>query len=251
MIDMHSHIIPMVDDGSENIEITKKMLEAAHNAGFSTIFATPHYFDERNSLCREKMLDHFEKVKSLAKKFDIELLLGNEVYIQPDLQEVVKQNTVSLMNQSRYLLMEIPRHNDINYLEDVVFELSTMNITPILAHPERYKMVRENPEVLYDLADKGVLFQLNSGSLLGDYGDGVKKLATKLLKHNVYQFMGSDSHYYDRYKVYSEALDIVKNTVGEEQVKLLTEINPTKVKNNEIIESDLQPMKKKFLFFEW
>lgn len=251
MIDMHSHIIPMVDDGSKNIEITTKMLEEAHNAGFSTIFATPHYFDEHTSVCREKMLEHFEKVKSLANSLGIELLLGNEVYIQHNLPDVVKDNKVSLMNQSRYLLMEIPRNNDINYLEDIVFELSTMKIIPILAHPERYRIVREDPEVLYDLADKGVLFQLNSGSLIGDYGDGVKKLATKLLKHNVYQFMGSDAHHYDRYEVYKEAVDIVKKTVGEEQAKLLTEINPNKVKNNEIVESDLQPMKKKFLFFEW
>jgi len=248
MIDMHSHIIPMVDDGSRSIDITKKMLESAVKVGFSTIFATPHYFDN-NSVNRQEMLGHFKKVKSLANSLGIELLLGNEVYIQPDLPALVKDNTVSRMNESRYLLMEIPRNNDINYFEDVIFELSTMNIVPILAHPERYRIVREDPEILYDFADKGVLFQLNSGSLLGDYGDSVKKLATKLLKQNVYQFMGSDAHHYDRYKVYKEATEIVMKTVGNDVVKLLTDINPKKVKNNQSIESDLQPMKKRFLFW--
>ena len=249
MIDMHSHIIPGVDDGSRDIEITKRMLKEAALSGFTTIFATPHYFDN-NSVNRKEMLAHFKKIKSLAAASGIELILGNEVYIQPELPQLVKDSTVSCMNDSKYLLMEIPRHNDINYFEDVVFELSLMGITPILAHPERYRIVREDPEILYDFADKGVLFQLNSGSLLGDYGESVKKLAMKLLKQNVYQFMGSDAHHYDRYKVYNQAVEIVIKKVGKDVAKRLTDINPRKVKNNETIEADLQPMKKKFLFWE-
>lgn len=145
--------------------------------------------------------------------------------------------------------MELPRHNEINYLDDVIFELGANNITPIIAHPERYKIVHEDPEILMKLADNGALFQLNSGSLIGDYGDSVKKIAVKLLKQNVYQFMGSDAHSYDRYQVYNRAVSIVKEMCGDDTIKLITEINPIKVKNDENIESDLQPMKKRFWFW--
>jgi len=248
MIDMHSHIIPMVDDGSKSFEITEKMLRSAVECGFEGIFATPHYITEK-SVKRGEMLKHFSKLKSFAKSLGIELYLGNEVFVCPDIVDLVKNNVVSCLNDSQYLLMELPRHNEVNYLEDVVFELGTMGITPILAHPERYHFVHEDPDSLYDLADKGVLFQLNSGSLLGDYGEGVKKIAKKLLRANVYQFMGSDAHHYDRYRVYMEAKDIVSKLVGEDILRLITEFNPDKVRNNEVVFSDLQPMKKNFLFW--
>jgi len=248
MIDMHSHIIPMVDDGSRSFEVTEKMLKSAVSSGFKGIFATPHYITEK-SVRRGDMMNHFSKLKELAKSLGIELYLGNEVFVCPEIVDLVKTGVVSCMNDSRYLLMELPRHNEVNYLEDVIFELGTIGITPILAHPERYRFVHEDPESLYDLADKGVLFQLNSGSLLGDYGDGVKKIAKKLLKANVYQFMGSDAHHYDRYKVYMEAKGLVSKLVGDDTLKLMTETNPGKVKNNEEVISDLQPMKKNFLFW--
>lgn len=248
MIDMHSHIIPMVDDGSKSFEITQKMLQSAKDSGFNGIFATPHYID-KSSVRREEMLEHFNRLKSLAQSFGIELFLGNEVFICPEIADLVKDEVVSCLSDSKYLLVELPRHNEINYLDDVIFELRAHGITPIIAHPERYMIVHENPEVLYEMADKGVLFQVNSGSINGDYGESVRKIAMKLLKHNVYQFMGSDAHSYDRYKAYSKAMEIVKDTCGEEVLKLITKINPAKVKNNEEIETNLLPMKKKFLFW--
>ena len=85
--------------------------------------------------------------------------------------------------------------------------------------------------------------------MIGDYGESVKKLALKLVKHNVYQVMGSDAHSYDRYKVYGKATKIVAETCGEDVLKLITEINALRVKNNEDVESDLLPMKKRFLFW--
>ena len=248
MIDMHSHIIPMVDDGSKNISITEEMFMNAKNAGFKSIFATPHYIDTK-SVKREDMVVHFNNLKKKAESYGIELLLGNEVFISPDLPEQVKNGVVSCLNNSKYLLMELPRNNEINYLDDVVFELGTLGIVPIIAHPERYRIVHEDMDVLFDLADKGVLFQLNSGSLIGDYGETVKKTAKKLLQNNVYQFMGSDAHSYDRYKVFDEAKQIVCKVAGEDVLKLITDTNPTKVKNNEDVFPDLRKIKKNFLFW--
>lgn len=248
MIDMHSHIIPMVDDGSRSIAITEKMFKEASNQGFNAIFATPHYID-RKSVKREYMLEHFSKLVKMAKFYGIELLLGNEVFICPEIADLVKDGIVSKMNDSRYLLMELPRNSDINYLDDALFELGSLGVVPILAHPERYRFVHEDPEALYDIADKGVLFQLNSGSLIGDYGESVKKVAKKLLKANVYQFMGSDSHSYDRYRVYDMACDIVSKLVGNEVLDLITNDNPSRVKNNEDVESEIRTIKKGFLFW--
>lgn len=247
MIDTHSHIIPMVDDGSKNLNTTEKMLRVASENGFTGIFATPHFIDNR-SVKREEMLGHFNKLKCFASSFGIELFLGNEVFICSDMIQLVKNGIVSSMNDSKYLLIELPRNNDINYLEDIIEDLVDNDIVPIIAHPERYIFVNRNPRKMYGLADKGALFQLNSGSLTGDYGDTVKNTAKKLLKYNMYQFMGTDAHSYDRYKVYNKATDMVRKICGIDTLKLITEINPNKVKNNEDIESDLQPMKKCFFF---
>lgn len=248
MIDMHSHIIPMVDDGSRSISITERMFKEASSQGFTGIFATPHYID-RKSVKREEMISHFSKLEKMAKFYGIELLLGNEVFICPEIANLVQDGLVSKMNDSRYLLIELPRNNDINYFDDVIFELGAIGVVPIIAHPERYRFVHEEPGCLFEIADKGVLFQLNSGSLIGDYGESVKKVAKKLLKYNVYQFMGSDAHSYDRYKVYNEAREIVSKTVGDEVLELITEINPNKVKDNQDVVSEIRPIKKGFLFW--
>lgn len=248
MIDMHSHIIPMVDDGSKSFSITEKMLSTASSNGITAIFATPHYIDRR-SVERKVMLEHFNALKPIAESVGVELILGNEVFVCPEITRLVKEEKVSRMNDTKYLLMELPRNNDVNYLEDVIFGLKDMGVTPIIAHPERYAFVREKPRSLYEFADQGVLFQLNSGSLLGDYGDSVKKVAKLLLKHNVYQFMGTDAHSYDRYKVYHKATEYVSKLVGDDVLKLITETNPNKVKNNEDVDSDLQQIKKSFFFW--
>ena len=118
MIDMHSHIIPMVDDGSRSISITEKMFKEASSQGFTGIFAKTHYID-RKSVKREEMISHFSNLVKMAKFYGIELFLGNEVFICPEIATLVQDGVISKMNDSRYLLMELPRNNDVNYLDDV------------------------------------------------------------------------------------------------------------------------------------
>jgi len=248
MIDIHSHIIPLVDDGSKNFMITEDMLKAASEAGFKEIFATPHYFDNK-SICREDMLVHFKELKDFASSYGINLLLGNEVFISHDLPKLVEDKVVSCMNDSRYLLFELPRNNDINYLEDILFELSSMDIVPILAHPERYRFVIENPESLLELAKYGMLFQGNAGSILGDYGDIVKKTAITLLKMNIYQFLASDAHSFDRYQAFNLSKKYVDKYAGEGVFEILTEINPAKVRDNLEVDIDIHKTKKNLFFW--
>ena len=248
MIDIHSHVIPMVDDGSKNFMVTERMLEEASKAGFKEIFATPHYFDEK-SIKREDMLVHFNELKKLATSYGINLLLGNEVFVSHDLPSLVKDKVVSCMNDSRYLLFELPRNNDINYLQDVLFELSSMDIVPILAHPERYRFVIENPESLIELSNYGLLFQGNSGSILGDYGEVVKKTAITLLKMNIYQFLGSDAHSQDRYEAFNLSKKYVDKFAGEGVFEILTETNPAKVRDNLEVDIDIHKTKKSLFFW--
>lgn len=245
MIDVHSHIIPLVDDGSKSFLVTEKMFKAAKDNGFAAIFATPHYFGAE-SICREDMVGHFEKIKEYAKEFDIDLYLGNEVYICPEIAGLVDNKIVSSMNDTRYVLIELPRNNAVNYLYDTIFELKSFDIVPIIAHPERYGFVIEDYKRLFKLAEAGALFQLNSGSLVGDYGSEVKNTAKTLLKHNIYQFMGSDAHSYDRYRAYNTAVEYLKKISGAETVKLLTETNPEKMLRNEDISTNIEYRKKKW-----
>lgn len=135
------------------------------------------------------------------------------------------------------------------FLEDTIFNLLSINVIPVIAHPERYSFVQEDPNILLDLIDKGVLFQMNYGSPSGLYGKEVKKTAIKLLKANMIHFLGSDAHRHN--SIYSNINEFKKNiikVIGEDKFKELSEDNPKHVINNENIEIEEPAKIKKFFF---
>lgn len=251
MVDFHSHILPEIDDGSRSIEETIDMLEEAQKAGFSSIISTSHYIDgsyDCDKITREKLINEIQGIL-INKGINLKIYNGAEAYISRDLSLLVKDGKVPTMNNSKYLLFELPMNTKVLFLEDVIFSLLSNKIVPIIAHPERYSFVQDDPNSLIDLINKGVLFQMNYGSILGYYGKDVKKTALKLLKANMIHFLGSDAHRH--HSIYTNILenksDIIK-IVGEEKFKELSEKNPTHVINNEDIEIEKPSKIKKFLF---
>ena len=118
----------------------------------------------------------------------------------PDLQkdikkkELLEDKKISTLNNSRYLLVELPMNNKIVDVEDILFNLVRINVIPIIAHPERYSYVQDNIKYLDGLKELGVLFQGNYESLFGKYGTNAKKTLKKLIKLNYISFLGSDMH---------------------------------------------------------
>lgn len=235
MVDLHSHIIPKIDDGSQSIETSILMLQEAKKAGFTDIFLTPHYIENYYDLDIQTRKEKFEELQKIAKEknIDINLYLGSEIFINPEIDLLYSKKAILTLNNSRYMLIEIPMNDTILYLDDVIENLTCIGIVPILAHPERYQYVQNDITVCERLIDKGVLFQMNFGSIIGVYGKDVKKTAIKLLKNNYIHFLGSDVHRKESIytKIESAKKKIIK-IIGKEKFDILTIENPNHIINN-------------------
>ena len=147
MIDLHSHILPGVDDGSASFDETLQIIDDALNNNVSAIVATPHYLAPSYQENASENLELLNKIKRKLNR-DIELYLGNEVYLAENMLNLIKENKITNINGSRYLLIEFPLYEKSYIIEEVLFELSSVSIVPIIAHPERYTYVRKGEEFL-------------------------------------------------------------------------------------------------------
>ena len=235
MIDFHAHILPEIDDGSCSDEDTLKMIEEAQEVGFTDIIATSHYIEDVYETDEEKRLELINEIKKKNKKINISI--GNEVYITNNIVGLIKEKKVSTINNSRYVLMELPLRNNDMYFNSIIDDLKRSGYVPILAHPERYEIVKNNPKIIEEWIKKGIYMQCNYLSISGKYGKEAQKTLELLLKHNLVHFLGSDAHRpYTTYPYIKEAIEKIKKITGEENFLRLSEGNPRKVLDNEIVE---------------
>lgn len=235
MIDFHSHILPNIDDGSRSLNETIHILKEAQKAGFTKIISTSHYIDgyyEANEDQRAKLLNE------VKENFQgMELYLGNEIYITNQMTDLLSEKKASTINNSKYVLFELPMNTKAMDVKEVVFRLMEKGYVPIIAHPERYKYVKENIEYVRELADMGVLFQSNYGSSIGMYGKKAQKTQRKLLEEGLIQFFGSDVHTVEQvYTKMPKILKKLRKIISEEELEQFSTVNPQKVLNNEDIE---------------
>ncbi len=235
MIDFHSHILPNIDDGSRSLNETIHILKEAKKAGFTKIISTSHYIDgyyEANQEERTKLLNE------VKENFQgMELYLGNEIYITNQMTELISEKKASTINNSKYVLFELPMNTKAMDVKEVVFRLMEKGYVPIIAHPERYKYVKEDIEYVRELADMGVLFQSNYGSSIGMYGKKAQKTQKKLLQEGLIQFFGTDVHTVEHvYIKMPKILKKLRKIISEEELEQLSTVNPQKVLDNEDIE---------------
>ena len=239
MIDVHSHILPNIDDGSRSIEETFNLIKEAKEAGFEGIVCTSHYMEnyyETNRPEREVWIKAIhENLEN--KNIDMNLYLGNEIYMSDNIIELLEDGKATTMNDTSYVLFELPMNAEPMNLYDMVYEMQQYKIVPILAHPERYSFVQTDPELIYDLIDKGVLMQANYGSIIGQYGKKAQMIVQKFLENNMIHMLGTDVHRQNTiYPKIPEIILELKSLIGEEKVKELTTINPELVINNKRID---------------
>lgn len=234
MIDLHSHIIPNVDDGSRTINESIEILNEAKKVGFSDVILTSHYISDYNETNAEELVILKEKLQE--KINDISLHSGMEIYIDEKIAELIQSKKVLTLAGSRYLLMELPLSNNVNYLDYVVYSLQNNNIIPIIAHPERYSAVQNNYKIVEEYREKGCLIQSNYASILGYYGKGAQKTVKMLLKNNFVDFLGSDCH--RRNSIYPnipKAIKKITKIIGKDEFYKISTVNPQRVLNNEEI----------------
>lgn len=239
MIDFHTHIIPNIDDGSRSIEETFNLIQEAKEAGFEGIVLTSHYIENYYETDVPERDIWVKAISDNLKNKGIEtnLYLGNEIYMSENMMNLLIDGKASTINNSSYVLFEMPLNAEPMNLYDVIYSLQENKLIPVLAHPERYSFIQKEPELVYDLIQKGVLMQANYGSILGKYGEKAEIIVRKFFENNMIHFLGSDVHRQNSiYKRIPQALEEIKEIVGEEKLEELTTINPKLALENKRID---------------
>lgn len=253
MIDIHSHVIPGIDDGAGDIETALEMLKIAQEDGIETIVATPHFYRNKFECNLEEVKKHVENLKAAVKKENIaiEIIQGQEIYIDKCTTDLYKERIIGTINGSKYMLIEtsLTGAKPKDLMENI-YELKLLGITPIIAHPERYEFIIKDNMEINEFIKEDCLFQITSTSVQGLFGKEVKNTAENLIKNGICNFLGSDAHTTERRcpKI-KEAFEDVKR-LNEDVYEMITK-NSKALLNNEDINLKMGYIAKKKKFFEF
>lgn len=195
-VDIHSHLLPGIDDGAKTLEETVFLIKGLTDLGFEQFITTPHVmtnvWENTSAGIQLKWDETLSALKNEA--IDTSFRAGAEYLMDGNFVELFKSEPL-LVIKDKHVLVEMSYINPPIQLFDIIFDLQIAGYIPVLAHPERYTFYQSNPEMYTKLKDAGCLFQLNLLSTVGYYGTGVLKSASDLLKNGLIDFVGSDVHH--------------------------------------------------------
>lgn len=208
--DMHSHLIPAIDDGSKSMEESLLLIKKFSQLGYKKLITTPHIMSDYYKNTPQIILSGLEEVrKKLAEeKIPIEINAAAEYYVDEDFEKKLDRHELLTFGKN-YILIELSYAFPPANLQQVIMKLVMAGYTPILAHPERYAYWADKFEEFQKLRDSGVLFQLNMNSLNGHYSALACKMAHKIIDMNMFEFVGTDTHR-------MQHLDLVEHTKTNE-----------------------------------
>ena len=234
MIDIHNHVLFGIDDGAKTIEESISILKNMSLIGYTSVIATPHYISSssyaaNNKKKKELINELKEKIKE--NNIDIDLYLGNEIFIQNHIDKKIIEGEIYTLNNSSYMLIELPLYERLNFDLDIFYELINKGAKVILAHPERYRIFQKNPKEIEKYLELGILLQGNIDSLSGKYGNESKKLFKKILKDRKYFALASDIHHSktEYFKRFSKLRKKIIKLTDENYFDELLIYNPKKI----------------------
>lgn len=192
MIDLHSHILPQIDDGSHSLEESLAMARLAVQSGVTAIVATPHCMDDRAA----SVSSSFRLLREALHETEIplELYLGMEIFGTPNTCRFLQEGKLFTLNGSQYPLIELPFRSTGEEETEILEDLVRAGNRPLIAHPERYPYVWEEPELINLWTQMGCLLQVNRGSLVGRFGSGPQRMAIELVDRGFAAVIATDSH---------------------------------------------------------
>ena len=190
--DLHTHVLPGVDDGAPNLECALQMLKNAAASDVSLLAVTPHCCSGCGNYLDENLKNRFLQLQHAAKAIPVALVLGAEGHVEDDFLPALSQGKIPTINGSRYLLTEFS--HDATSFAPTLQTILDLGYIPLIAHPERYAAVCHNPEIVFPWLDMGCHLQLTGGSILGEYGKTVQRTSTFLLKNDLVACVASDAH---------------------------------------------------------
>lgn len=208
VVDFHSHLIPGVDDGVKTVEDSYTILKAFQNLGYRKIYTSPHIMGEGYTNTSADLKSRLIELKKeeLIQSLDIELELIAEYLLDEQFEEKLKEDDF-LTFSNRHILLEASMNYEFPFVRDYIYQLIKKGYRPIVAHPERYRYIfgEKNYLDLYEtMQDWGVQFQLNLFSLVGLYGDQIRKVAEDLINHELITYVSSDIHHPNQLKFFEQ-----------------------------------------------
>ena len=197
LYDLHAHILPGVDDGAKTEDDTLRMARAAAESGTRVMLATPH----RRDVTARSSVDYvgglLNRMNGRIAELGIDLALrqGMENHLDLDLPDEISSGRALHINGSRYMLVEMPFFGRPNYVEQVLFQLQVMGVTPVLAHPERIEAFQRDVGLLEAFVERGMVSQVTSGSVVGHFGKRVRRFTHSLLRKGLVHVLASDTHF--------------------------------------------------------
>lgn len=242
MIDIHSHILPGVDDGAQDSSESLEMARMAVQDGVRTMVATPHMMPDGPMANRRDIV--IERLEKLRRALDghgipLEVLPGGEVYIGANVPaELERGDLLTCADRGAYVLMELPAGAIPSFAEQVLFECQVRNVVPIVAHPERNVRSPDDLKAFSEWVARGVRLQVNARSLLGESGSAVERAAREIIGRRMAHFVASDAHSPKRRPPgLSAARGVVERMAGRAYAELLFEKNPARAIAGESVEA--------------
>ncbi len=195
LVDLHSHLIPGIDDGAKSIYDSLELIKALKTVGYRKLITTPHIMLDNYKNTPNSILEGLQKLleELLIRDIPMEIEAAAEYYVDEGFLKLIRKNEL-LAIAGKYILFETSYIHRPYQLEEVIFEIEAAGYTPLLAHPERYRYIKNKEEEYRHLKSLNVQFQVNINSLNGYYGSVAQKNAQFLSNNGMIDFLGSDTH---------------------------------------------------------
>lgn len=236
MIDIHTHLIPGLDDGSPDMKTSLEQLSKAAKAGVKRVYLTSHYFKGHYEYSREEYDTRYKELVTELDKTGVKLELrpGFEVFTQSGIIEDIVAKSLYL-GDSKYVLLESELNGLPPDFYTCVYPILRAGLKPILAHAERYVSIMNKPTEARSLIEKNIYIQVNASSLVGLYGDKVKNTAKALIENGWVHFVASDNHGRTPVESYLDAHTLISSKVDQRTADLLMKDFPSRIESNEHI----------------
>lgn len=244
MTDIHCHILPGVDDGAQTLEDALQMARMAQRSGVKAIIATPHCNHPANPVSNyisQDLADHFSRLRSAIReaRIPISILPGAEVLCTEDTAQLLEAGKLLTLAGSRYLLVEFFFDEDPAFMDRQLRAIAALGAVPVIAHPERYGAIQQDPKITESWFYRGYILQLNKGSILGNLGARAQTCSHHLLAQGLAHVVASDAHGINQRSPNMQPLeDLLYSMCPESYVDILLRKNPRRIcKDRPVIEA--------------
>ena len=249
MIDLHCHILPGVDDGAASLQESLSMAEQAIAQGITHLLCTPHHNNGRYENEKSSVIAAVHHLQNALdeRNLPLTLLEGQEVRVTGELITAIEKDHLLFTDiTDTYLLLEFPTQDVPAFSESLFFELRTLGKVPVIVHPERNAIFREDPNRLIPFLEMGCLAQLTAPSIVGIFGKQIQKTAHEMVSHNLVQRVASDAHGVTKRRFYlKEAYEIIEQEWGKEKVLQMQQVARDLVNGDDVTYPSYTEVKKK------